>query len=347
MKNDALYVRSIALRGLPEFIQELGGSPKHFFAKAKLNIAHINENNFYDWSNTCQLLELAASELEEPSFGIKWAHRLPMDFLNSGPMLFLGILSPTIRNFFNTAIEYQKLHTNGVEYNYCLNTTKHELECHVQIHPLSPSCRQYSEHIMATAFLLERNHLNKANFKRVTFQHKAPDDLTWHEKTFKCPVLFDNEKTAAFTRPEYLDVKLGGQLRVLNPVMRHILKKRINRNPRYETSISATVTQILPTLFGMRKSKITEVAEVLELNPKKLQRLLKDEGNTYSDILESVRKKMTERLLIDSNISITHLAKFLDYASNEAYNSACKRWFGHSPRKYRQQLRGNLDGTDF
>jgi len=38
------------------------------------------------------------------------------------------------------------------------------------------------------------------------------------------------------------------------------------------------VIQTLPTILGVRSSDIKTVAEVLDLHPKKLQRLLSDEG---------------------------------------------------------------------
>ena len=74
------------------------------------------------------------------------------------------------------------MHTNGVTYRYLENETKKELEFEAQFHPLSPPCRQYSEHIMAIPFLMERHHFGKGKFTKVTFQHNAPADISWHEK---------------------------------------------------------------------------------------------------------------------------------------------------------------------
>ena len=342
MKREGLYLRSIALRGLPEFIRDLGGSPENLFTASKLNIADIENNNFYDWSNACNLLERAASDLNQPSFGIKWAHSIPKDFLNSGPMLLLAGLTPNIRSFFDLAIEYQKLHTNGIYYSYSENHENNELECNIHVHPSSPPCRQFSEHIMALLFIAERQLINKGNFSTLTFQHNASMDISWHEKTFKCPIVFNNEKTKTLSHIGYLDTKIDGRLKVFQPILRGYLKRQTEKNTLYKSSISATIAQILPTIFGMRLCKLNQIAQLLDLSPKKLQRLLKEEDTHYSDILDTVRKNTAKRLLFESDISITHLANLLDYSSNEAFNIACKRWFGLSPRQYRQELRGSV-----
>ena len=84
---------------------------------------------------------------------------------------------------------------------------------------------------------------------------------------------------------------------------------------------------------------MTDVANILDISPKKLQRLLSEEGTKYSEILGNVRKGMAKRLLFESDMSIVHLAVSLDYSSTEAFNTACQRWFGVSPTQYRKDIR--------
>jgi len=137
----------------------------------------------------------------------------------------------------------------------------------------------------------------------------------------------------------FLDIKLGGRLTKLQPIVKTYLNRKINKNPLFETSIAHTVERLLPNIFGIRKSSIIDVADILDINPKKLQRLLSEEGTSYSDILGDVRKGMAKRLLFESDILISHLAVSLDYASTESFNAACQRWFGTSPTQYREDMR--------
>ena len=342
MKSGDLYCKAVSLRTLPEFIRELGGQPEHLFAQAGLNMAHVNSHNYYDWEKLCNLFTLIEHTLDEPQFGIKFAYKVPRDFLNSGPMLLIAALVPTMRDFFNLSATYQKLHINSYTYGYVENFDTNEVETEFQIHPLSPPCHQFTEHVMAMFILLLRQHLGECNFKRLSFQHKAPADLSWHEKTFRCPIEFNAENNVAFMPLEFLDIKLSGKLQKLQPIVKTYLDRKIIKTPLFETSMAHTVERLLPTIFGLRKSSMIDVADILDISPKKLQRLLSDEGVTYSDILDNVRKGIAKRLLFESDILTSHLAASLDYSSTEAFNTACQRWFGVSPTQYRIDIRAPL-----
>ena len=339
MKSGDLYCKAVALRGLPECIRKLGGNPEHLFVQAGLNMAHIKSPNYYDWKNICDLFLRIERTLNEPNLGIKFAYDVPKDFLNSGPMMLLVALVPTIRDFFDLSVKYQPLHINSFTYHYLEYSDQNEVGLEARVHPLSPPCYQFVEHMMAVMILLIRHHLNDWEIKRLSFQHKAPADLSWYEKTFRCPIEFNADKNMAYMPIEFLDVKLNGKLQKLQPILKAYLNRKINKNPLFETNIAHEIEQLLPTIFGLRKSSIIDVAEILDVSPKKLQRLLSEEGTTFSNILGTVRKGMAKRLLFESDILISHLAISLDYSSTEAFNTACQRWFGVSPSQYREDMR--------
>ena len=341
MKADNLYTRSVALAGLPEFIEQLGGAPEDLFERAGLNIAHVSStDHFVSWSNICTLLELAAAELNEPSLGIKWAHHVPKDFLNSGPMLFLATTVKTMHEFIDLAFDYQKIHTNGVSYHYEIDKEAGLIDGYIRVHPATPPCRQYIEHIVAACVILEEHYSNTAVYHKIYFQHGEPADLSWHKKTFKCPVEFNAKASGGVMESSFLDYKIGGQLKILQPLLKFHLARQIKKNPTYHQSIKQMVEELLPTIMGVGNSSFDRMAYVMEMNPKKLQRLLKQEGTSYSQILDTVRQSMTRRFLAESDASISRIASLLDYASSEAFNAACQRWTGMSPRAYRKHLRG-------
>lgn len=339
MKSGSLYCKAVAFRELPDFLRKNNADPEALFRQAGLDIAELKGDNYYDWVKLCDFFNLVVKTLDDPSLGIKYAYDVPKDFLAAGPMLILAALVPTIRDFFDLSSEYQKLHLNGLSYHYTENKETNEVACEVRVHPLSPPCSQITEHVLAVMILMMRHHIGEGRFLRLSFQHKAPADLSWHEKTFQCPIEFNADKTIAYMPLEFLDHKLGGRLKKLQPIVKAYLNRKINKNPLFETSIAHTIECLLPSIFGLRKSSLIDVAKILGISSKKLQRLLSEEGVTYSAVLNNVRKNMANRMLFESDIGISHLADLLDYASTEAFNTACKRWFGTSPRQHRKQSR--------
>ena len=255
----------------------------------------------------------------------------------------LAALVPTMRDFFELGPKYQKLHVNSFSYHYAENIKTNQVECELRVHPLSPPCHQFVEHVMAVIALMVRRNFGDGHFIRLAFQHNAPADLSWHEKVFQCPVEFNADKNIAYMPLSFLDMKLdsrvGGRLRKLQPIVSTYLDRKINKNPLFKSSMAHTVERLLPSIFGIRKSGMQDVARILDISPKKLQRLLNEEGTTFSDIVNDVRENMTKRLLFESDIAVSHIAVLLDYASSESFNTACKRWFGVSPSQYRIETR--------
>ena len=135
--NGQLYCKAVSFRGFAKFVRELGADPEPLFSEAGLDITHaVKGSHYYDWGKACNLLELTAHRLDEPYLGLKWAHRVPKDGLNSGPTLLMGAITANVRDFFELAGDYQKLHINGVSYVYEVNEATQTLACEVRTHPM-------------------------------------------------------------------------------------------------------------------------------------------------------------------------------------------------------------------
>jgi AraC-like DNA-binding protein len=79
------------------------------------------------------------------------------------------------------------------------------------------------------------------------------------------------------------------------------------------------------------------VAEMLNLSERTLKRQLAQEGTTYSDILEDMRRQEAIRLLLNSSESLERIAEALGYSDVANFNRAFKRWTGTTPGQYRRE----------
>lgn len=340
MKREALYVRSIVLTGLWEYFESRGGKVSQLGALAKLDMRnHEAKTPFCSWQLVCDLFEKMAQVLDDPYFGLKSAMESSDDFRASGPNILLAISVRDVREFLDLAIKYQVVHTNGIAYSYREDIERQELVGEIDIHPMSPPCRQYLEHIVGSISQMGQRYLLKFPVKKVSFQHRAPKDLEWYKKVIGCEIEFNADKTKFIATPEVLDIKLGMNVVVGRPILRSYLKYHLSQYESQPESIEMTVSQILPSLLGVNKSDLPSVASFMELSPKKLQRLLKHEATSYSQILDTTRQALARRLLFESDVSIARIAGMLDYNSTEALIAASQRWFGVSPGKYRSNGR--------
>ena len=248
---------------------------------------------------------------------------------------------PDVISLMDMILKYQEIHTNGKRYSYSLDKMTQRVTGHVDFHPETPACRQYAEHIMAIVRIGVSRFLGPSYDSplEVRFQHSEPDDLSLHQKVFGCPIIFNAERTEMSYDIRILDMKMSQRGKLLKPLLDLYLKHQQKKLPKTSTPITTAVASLMPYVLSSGKSDIKSVAHVLNLDPKKLQRLLKEEGAHYSALRDSNRAKMAKRMLLESDMSITAIANMLGYASTVPFAIACKRWHGQSPRALRKSLR--------
>lgn len=102
--------------------------------------------------------------------------------------------------------------------------------------------------------------------------------------------------------------------------------------------VDETTTRVRAALEGAMPGvpSMAEVASDLCLSPRSLRRRLAAEGTSYNEILDFVRRRMSERLLADTAMTIESIAELLGYGDAANFRHAFKRWTGESPRSHRR-----------
>lgn len=169
------------------------------------------------------------------------------------------------------------------------------------------------------------------------FRHRRPDDHALHQAVFECPVEFNCPHTEILFERRILDLHAKGNLKFFKPLLGFYIQHRIAQLPVYDQSMSTVVALAIPSIIGTGKCDLEFIASSLDMSAKKLQRLLADEGTTFSDILDHVREEMARHLLANSDASVERIAGLLDYASNAPFTNAFKRWTDQTPMAFRRQ----------
>ena len=343
------YVRVIALKGLPEFIQSLGGDSVSLFQAVGLDINQIQDDHSYvSWVKFCHLLELCAETLQEPHFGMKWAQALSEDLPNTGPLVFAVSLVKNARECIKILLDYQKVQSNGVICELFEDASSGTGSYVTYFHPQTPACRQYTEHVAAVKLRIVERFMHDVSFLEFHFPHAPLADISFYESKFNARVFFDAPHFKVVGKLTDLDKSAGKPtslfkfplpLTFMRPFLKTYLDRKLKRVRNTDQPITSSIAEILPAIFGTGKSDIDSVALAFDFSTKKMQRLLKDEGTTFSAIRDRARRQISARLLKESNIPISAIAAALDYKSTEAFNTACKRWFETSPRDYRADQR--------
>jgi AraC-like DNA-binding protein len=82
------------------------------------------------------------------------------------------------------------------------------------------------------------------------------------------------------------------------------------------------------------------IAEHLAMSVATLRRRLGDEGTTYAEVVDDIRKQLADRYLKERSLTVSEIAFLLGFANVTAFHRAFKRWRGMPPAAYRAKQWG-------
>jgi AraC-like DNA-binding protein len=102
------------------------------------------------------------------------------------------------------------------------------------------------------------------------------------------------------------------------------------------------VLQLLEVTFALEKMSEDDVAKLLAIGPRTLQRALKNDGTSFQQIRSRFLEGKARYLLSETDIPVEAVAKKLGYQHPKSFRRAFKRWSGATPSEYRR----SIDRTD-
>ena len=87
---------------------------------------------------------------------------------------------------------------------------------------------------------------------------------------------------------------------------------------------------------------IDSVAAALHMSERTLRRRLAEEGVSFRGLLDEIRERLAEEMLVTGGLSVAEVAERLGYLEVSSFSQAFRRWKGVGPRAYRA---GSVSGA--
>jgi AraC-like DNA-binding protein len=71
---------------------------------------------------------------------------------------------------------------------------------------------------------------------------------------------------------------------------------------------------------------------------------LNEEGSSYTEVLDDLRRELAMRYLEDKTLGLSQIAWLLGYSEVSSFNHAFKRWTSKSPKTVRSDLKSRDSG---
>jgi AraC-like DNA-binding protein len=278
------------------------------------------------------LFRLAACALNEPSFGLVLAPRIPKGTFEL--VEFCCRSNHTLDDCLEVFARFIRLINSALESDYSiLPSGGAQLRIHVPNHVdgLGAQVNEFSiELILSFASDAVGRRVEP---RRVMFAHAAPTSSAVQARfgsacefgQSSCGIVLSEETIA-------LPLLLGDS--ALNAFLEARCREALLDVP---ASMAGRVQRELRAALGGDVG-VDAIARRLGLSVRSLQRGLQLEGKSFNEVRDSWRASLAKALLARLDLSVGEVAYLLGYAGARSFERAFQRWFATSPTGFRTTI---------
>jgi AraC-like DNA-binding protein len=288
---------------------------------ARLPIAQVHE-----------LLAGAVFLTGDPDIGLKAAREItPGEY---GVIEYAASSAATWGEAIAAVGEYLRLVNDALRFSVVTEPARTLL----QLESLVPLPRQSAD-FQSAAFHIGGSRFWPPNFEptyEVWFTYPQPPDVTEYERTFRGGTLCFDAPFNGFSVPsEYLELPQHGADDNLHRLIRDYADRVLADLPRRK-SLMERVRQLLAEQLAQGAPSSDSLARQLSMSRRTMVRRLEDEGTTFKELLEDVRRSKALQYVRCSDLSMAQIAETLGFSQVSAFHRAFRRWTGQTPLEYRR-----------
>jgi len=334
-KNPLLWTQGVAARETLSYLDRRRIDAEPALFGAGLSRRQLSQENI-GLPVACQyrFLELAATDADDQLLGLHVAAE--MDLRSIGILFYLAGSARTVSEALENLARYSKTANEAIVLE--ISRRKDEVTLAIRhVQEFDEPHRQFFE-LLALWFVrtLHRQTNRHFNPSRVTFTHARNSDLREVHRLLQCPVDFAQAVDTWVLPQRVMELPIVSEdsrlLQILTAHADDLLDQRHS-----VTGLQSMVVNQLVDLLPSGEARAAAVAQRLNMSRRAFMRHLGEEGTTFGEILERLRRRLASRYLADDRMSLQQIAWSLVYSEPGAFTHAYRRWTGTTPRQARRR----------
>ena len=338
MPTVAPVVRANVLSEYGRFLEPAGVDPAQLLSMVGLTFADIEDPERYISLNTvAELFDVTARHTKDANFGLRYACAYPPG--GTGLFGHLMLTAPTVGDVLKVIEQYIEVHARPLRIR---------LEDHGGTHAFflgfPPSFTapqmQYIGFLFAALVLRLRQGAGQHWCPyAVEFAHRQPADLREYHRYFGLRLTFDAPRYRLDVSAEDFDKPMPQFMARLAESMRDLGNRVLSEARARQDIAEQTFETLTDQLESEQPFDLETIASVLKVPTRALQWRLEQSGTSYERLLARTRRRMTLRLLRDTDLTMSHVAMRLGYSDASAFSRAAQTWYKETPSALRRKLR--------
>jgi len=264
----------------------------------------------------------------DDAFGLKVASQFRHTSFHA---LSYGIIaSSTLKEAFERIRRYCHVVSDAIEYQLLRCGS----EYHFVIHPADNVPLPSVDAVVALHLRMCRSFVGHGYSPlRIEFRRPQPERVEEFQSLLRAPLQFGCEQNRLVFDIESMERLLDGanpELARHNDAIALPYLARIERG-----NIQARVREVLMRRLECGEPSQEEVAALLSMSARTLQRRLGESGTTYKEILDETRHALALTYLSAPENSLSDVTYLLGFSACSSFTRAFRRWTGLSPSAWR------------
>lgn len=170
----------------------------------------------------------------------------------------------------------------------------------------------------------------------VHVRHAAPTSVDAYKRMFDAPIRYNSRENALVFDRALLDRPVALANVALFPLFEEQASEELRHLPAFDATRDRLRLHLLRRL-GDSDVDIVTIAKELNTSASTLRRRLAEQGTTFRDVLDEVRRDAALTRITDRRVDVGELAFSVGFSSPSAFARAFRRWTGTAPLAYREQ----------
>lgn len=328
-------LRTDVLGGIPPILRELGVQPGEFLASRGIAPNLLEDPyNEIPFSALGPLLDAAARRTGCAHFGLLLGQRVRLATL--GLVGRLAACAPDLGSALRDLCDHMQVRDRGAVVS--LSSDGSSAAFGYALYARGSEGAEGSDQIYDTSLAIGANLLRdlcgpRASPTQVHCSHGEPANPRPWRRAFGAAVRFDADRTELVFPAKWLARRLGGA----DPALHRVLEQRVRElESRLATDPVASLRRALRTRLLSGKVSVGEVARMLAIHRRTLNRRMEALETSVHDVAEELRFEVARQLVGSTAIPLIEIAVALGYSDASGFTRAFRRWSGSTPSAWRK-----------
>lgn len=332
-------VRAGGLQGYIALMQELEADAHALLRRYRIAPQSLDDpETLLPLRAVVQVIEASAAATGCADFGLRMAQHQDIGVL--GPLAIAMQNAPTVGRAMDLASRYMFVHSPGMSMTLLegspLARRSAEVRFEMRVEHLAERRQTMDLCVADIHHMVKLLAGDRYVLHAVTLPHEPLAPRATYRRFFGAPLHFAQAHAGLHIARSALETSL----REVNPTLRQMAADYLSTHFRDPgQTLSSRVRQTLERTLGTTRGKKADVAELLGMHPRTLQRRLDGERMSFEAIREEVRKGAAMRYLRETQVPLAQVAGVLGLSEQSALARSCRRWFGEPPSALRRQAR--------